>query len=171
MKELRGESYWHVTDRGGILLHNVRIGKGWCASISYFAKGELADAFTPYSQLAGGSDKERVWESVRATHFPDLPSRQKALFVFPSKENAERAIQEWYTGQDKVIVEVRLSMDVKLHIADARHLDHLPSLWPDATMRYWQGAITDNPRPEALVEGVVYFPGWEHEPFELMLSR
>lgn len=169
MHNLREEFYWHLTDRGDMLLHNVRLGKGWFASMSHLAKGNLATATTPYSLQNANSEKERLWEDVRAAQFAELPSRIKALFGFLSKDDAERAIREWFPDKDKVVVEMRVAKQAKVHLADARHLDSAEPEWPKAAIRYWEGKATEDPRPEAIIDGSVYFPDWEREPFGLMV--
>ncbi|MCY1371196.1 hypothetical protein D9M68_523400 [compost metagenome] len=165
MHDLRDEIYWHLTDRDGLLLNNVRVGKGWFPSVSHFAKGEMANAVTPYSLKNARSEKERFWEEIRATQFDKLPSRINALFGFLSKDDAERAVREWFRGEEKLVVEIRVAKQAKTHLADARHLDRHEPEWRNAAMDYWEGRVTEDPRPEVIIDGWVFFPGWEREPF------
>lgn len=168
MNELRPEFYWHLADSegvGSILLHNAHISQGWYCSVSHIAKGDLENALTPYSIFHTDKEKERLWELVRAKNFNDRPSRIKALFAFISLEDAERARREWYPNCDKVIVEMKVSKDANVHIADARHLDCEKAQWPEAAIRYWKEEETANPRMETVINGRVFFPKWEHAPF------
>ena len=168
MPSLNPEVYWHLTNPGSILLHNVRLSKGWLPSVSLIAKGDLKNAVTPYAMVNANSEKERLWEEVRKKQFTDRPSRIKAFFAFVSKEDAERAMPEWFPGENKVPVECSVVEGSSVHVADARYLDHDEPHWRDAATRYWQGDRTEDPRLEAVIDGLVYFPKWEQEPFGLM---
>lgn len=165
MYDLRPDVYWHLTHRGDILLHNVRLRKGWGYSVSAFAKGELENAVRPYSLVNANSERERLWEEVRAAHFTDCPSRIKALFASVSKEDAEWAMREWFTEQDRIVVEMKAAVGAKVHVADTRLLDCAEPQWREAAIRYWNGDRTDDPRLEVVIDGWVYFPNWEREPF------
>ncbi|MCV3239685.1 hypothetical protein [Mesorhizobium sp. ZC-5] len=166
---LKPETYWHLTDRSAFLLNNVHLGKGWTASHSFTARFDgLAEIGTPYAFHASRDDKEQQWESVRNERFSHLPSRQKALFLFTSKDDGERAMEEWFPGCEKLLLEARITSATAVHVADARHLETTQPLWPEAALLYWEGILTPDPRLEVVVDGPIYFPNWQHPPFGLL---
>jgi hypothetical protein len=160
--EVADTSYWHLNDRNGSLLHNARLGEGITATISALAASPgMEGVVTPYSLLRKDAEKEQVFEAIRQQHFPSHPSRNKALFAFESKAAAERGLREWFPGESRRIVEVRLVAGLsRSHRADARWLDRGPADWDESARRYWAGALTPDPRLEVVIDGAVYLPEW-----------
>ncbi len=157
------KDFWHLTHDGGILSHNVLLYQGYYKSIS--AENPFADPrgfVTIYGAYAQLSEKEKTWERIRKTEFPDRPTRFNALFLFESKELAENAATEWFGDERRLLVRVRLISDSRRFRADATWLDNVSAdNAEDRARHYWEGEMTNNPRPEIIVCGWVYFPDWE----------
>lgn len=168
-----GLTFWHLTTTDNFLLNNARLGKGWTASVSYFVEMEGNDGFvTPYSMLHRDKDKEAVWEAVRQQKFPKLPSRMKALYAFLTQTDAESALSlgGWFEEESRVIIAVQPSPNAVVHVADAGWLDSRADHWTASASEYWSGAKTDDPKPEVVLHGQFYCPGWREPPFGLLGS-
>ncbi len=158
--DFRPETFFHL-ERSELLVNNAKVGKGWIYSASYMATiPGLENATTPYAFGNHHKDKEEIWESIRATEFADKPTRIKALFVFPSLEDAERAATGWFGGESRTLLEIRIPRTSLLHVADARCLDSQKPGWEDAARSYWRGEITSAPHLEGVVFGAAYVQNW-----------
>lgn len=155
--------YWHLTCPGNFLLHNARLGQGLTQSVSAVADFPgLQNAVSPYGIGARSNPKEQEWERVRLTVDNALPTRLNGFFVFETEGLAQRAQAEWFGEENRTIVRVRAVEGASLHRADARLLDSSDSSqWDDRATMYWRGDMTDDPRPEIIVKGPIYFPDWE----------
>lgn len=159
--ELGEPLYWHLTQRNDILLHNVRLGEGICWTVSMITEQPgMQDAVTPYSLLRHDTSKEQRFEAIRKQHFPDHPSRDKALFLFVSKDDAQRGLRDWFPGEARQAVEARIVAGSRWHQADARWLERPPAEWDNSARSYWAGEITADPRLEVVIHGGLYFPEW-----------
>jgi len=155
--------YWHLTHDSGMLPHNVFLSKGFSFSISAVnLMDNLQGAVTPYGSGALFADKEQAWEAIRKAEFPDLPTRINALFLFESREVAQRATAEWFDKENRVLVRAQLANGSRTFRADARWLDGATTDNAEhRARRYWSGEMTPDPVPEIIVCGLVYFPDWE----------
>lgn len=163
------QDYWHLTHLKGRLLHNAYIGKGFCWSISgaNLMPG-MENAVTDYGLNARFSDKEADWELVREHEFPFLPTRLNALFLFDDEEVASRAANDphWFGDEKRELVRVRIIDGAREFRADARWLDSAgPGQCDERARRYWSGEMTNEPMPEIIICGLVYFPDWQQPPF------
>lgn len=162
---------WHILDPdfGEILLHSVVVGEGWLHSASAMAATAPPGFVSPYwaKTMMGAVDprKEAVWEAVRKDVSPDLPSRMGALFLFPTKEEAETSLTDWFKDSGRsIFLRVRMPFH-SAHLADGKWLDCIEREWIDCATRYWLGEMRVAPRRELVVDGRVYFPDWKMPPF------
>lgn len=161
--DFRPDTFFHLEDNG-LLVHNAKIGKGWIFSASWMAAMPgLENATTPYAVGNRHKDKEDLWERIRRSEFERCPTRIKALFLFPSREDADRAATLWFGNerQKRTLLEIRVPAASVLHIADARHLDAAKPDWEEAARMYWRGEMTDAPHPEAVLFGRAYVTNWK----------
>lgn len=162
--------FYHLADE--ILLWNVRLHEGLCPSVSVLNEAEAEHGFvTMYGAFRGQSAKERLWESIREADFPEVPTRQNGFFLFESGQAVQTAREEWFPHDPRPVVEVRIVTGSVVHRADARWLDAVQADWNEASRRYWTGDMTDDPRVEIILKGLVYFPGWREHPFGQPLPR
>lgn len=167
IEEIDETTYWHLVPASGInawmFFNNAIVGKGLIHSVSFMIELDpnLVNAQTPYSIGTSEAEKERVFENVRLTRFPDLPSRLKAFYLFPSAEVADRAQREWFASEPKIAVRGWIAQGAKVHEADAQLLRGFKENWVRNAEHYWSGEKTDDPIPELLVHGSLYFPDWE----------
>ncbi len=158
--------FWHVVSPHGFFHHNVRCGRGELASVSCAIATDpnLEKAQTPYSIARLSDVKEAVFEYVRQADFPDRPQRLKALFVFDDLALAQRALKEWFPNEHRLLYECRIVCGSSIHKAGALWLNARVAQFEEHAARYWQGVMTESPFPEVIVNGALYFPGWESFP-------
>lgn len=164
---LMPEPFWHLSHpTAGFLLHNVPLAEGLCVTISEVNRlPDLESAISLYGLRAKSDEKEIVWEAVRSTLNPNLPGRRGAMFLFDNLKVARSAMLLWFPREQRDLLEARVVQGSRLHKADAKWLDCDRDRWKECARNYWSGAMTDDPVPEVLVDGAVYFPGWRSPPF------
>lgn len=155
--------YWHLVGTSWLFRNNVRVGNGALLSVSACIEAEpqIQNAQTPYSFARRGDAKEELFEEIRLAGYPHRPSRLKTLYVFDDFTLVQRALIEWFPNKNKIVHECRILLGSNTHKADTEWLNGLPEQWPGNAKRYWEGAMTETPFPEVLVDGAIYFPGWE----------
>jgi len=163
--ELLDFPFWHLVSKDGVFsdvfYHNVNLGEGILATVSLIAYSETINGFqTPYSFSRINDEKEMVFEQVRESLYPHLPSRFKSLYVFDLIETADKAKEEWFVNNQKDILECRIVDGSVLHRADATWLECSKPHWGENAKKYWSGETSDSPFIEVLVHGLVYFPKW-----------
>ena len=169
-RKIQIQTYWHLVPSSGvyaeIFCHNVHIGKGALLSVSagIEAEREIENAQTGYSLAHRNDEKERVFEEVRGESFPARPSRLKALYVFDDESFSKRAQQEWFADETKVAHECHALARSIIHHADTFWLNAHPDQWRDYANKYWSGEMSENPFPEVLIHGALYFPYWQQLP-------
>lgn len=99
--------------------------------------------------------RELIWESVRATHYPDKPSRQKCIWVCCGADNLEYWKPHLSNKKDDLFV-YRVELEGVTHEASDEHLmkDDMP--YEEALLmahRYWKGEIANPLAKETLFEG------------------
>ncbi|MDE2888529.1 MAG: DUF2441 domain-containing protein [Gemmatimonadota bacterium] len=104
--------------------------------------------------------KEYIFEEIRASEFPQIPSRMRCLFLFEAEhdKDAEVYLQKMgypLTGRSLIKVE---PVDGKsaTHRTDAKLLDVNLSRQPEvaaAARKYWKGTSDPVALPEVLLEG------------------
>ena len=104
--------------------------------------------------------KEYIFEEIRTSEFPQVPSRMRCLFLFEAEhdKDAEVYLQKMgysLTGRSLIKVE---PVDGKsaTHRTDAKLLDVNLSKQPEvaaAARKYWQGTSDPVELPEVLLEG------------------
>lgn len=161
-------TYWHLAHpTAGFLLNNVAANEGICWSISEIRKTPgLEKAASPYSsKFFMGDKKEIVWGQVRINVNPRLPSRNGAIFLFEDEEMALTIMAKWFPTELRHLLEVRVVRDSSILRCDSKWLDCNEDQWKKNAFHYWSGNMTSDPIPEILIEGAVYFPGWQRKPF------
>jgi len=89
-----------------------------------------------------------------------LLSRIKTLYVFDEYSLVERSQVEWFQHDPKEIHECRIIKGSNFFRADTIWLNCSQDQWQERASRYWNGEMTDDPFPEVLVHGALYFPNW-----------
>ena len=167
VREIADKQYWHLVPSDGmsaqIFRNNVRVGKGALLSVSagITVEPEIWNAQTPYSMVRINDEKERIFEQTRQAEFPACPPRMKTLYVFDTLDLVERASEEWFQNERKIIHGCRVISGAVTHKADTVWLNSTEDQWLVNSRKYWNGTMSDNPFPEVLVHGAIYFPDWE----------
>jgi hypothetical protein len=165
-RHIDDQPYWHLVAAGGLFYNNVRAGKGALLSVSAAIEAEPAieNAHTPYSLSRMQDGKEKIFEEIRKSKYPNCPSRLKSLYVFDDYGLVERALKEWFPNERKTPRECRLLLDAVTHKADTVWLNANSDQWMQNSEKYWQGEMTQSPFPEVLIHGALYFPDWQTYP-------
>lgn len=165
--KLQEEPYWHLAHpTAGFLLNNVALSEGICWSISAINRMPgLMNAMSPYTWRIMNDRKEQVWERIRTEVNPELPSRKGAIFLFDREDLILDIMSKWFPTEMRHLLDVRVVSGGKMHRGDSKWLDCAEDLWEKNAYQYWSGGLMDNPVPEVLIEGAVYFPGWKRPPF------
>ena len=169
-REISEKQYWHLVPNNGVnammFYNNVRVGKGALLSVSAGIKAEphIENAQTPYSFSKLGDGKETVFESVRKDTFPTHPSRLKSIYLFDDYSLVERALAEWFSNESKIAYECRVLTGSVIHKADTTWLNCNSINWEEYANKYWAGTMSDDPFPETIVDGAIYFPIYETFP-------
>jgi hypothetical protein len=160
------QPYWHLIAAGGLFYNNVHVGKGALLSVSAGIEAEpvIENAHTPYSLSKMQDGKEQVFEEIRKARYPTRPPRLKSLYVFDDYGLVQRALREWFPNERKTPHECRILLGAVIHKADTAWLNANSEQWRQNAEKYWQGAMTQNPFPEVLVHGALYFPDWQKFP-------
>jgi len=155
--------YWHLARFGWSFQNRGRAPQRMLLSVSAGIETdpELNDSLTPYSLSRRCDPKESVFEQVRRARFPHRPSRLRALYVLDDYSLVVRALAEWFPSERRVVHECRLLAGSVVHRADAVWLDAPRREWASNAEKYWGGVETEQPFPEVLVHGGIYFPRWE----------
>lgn len=163
--EFHDHEFWHA-DPLGIIIHNAKLRGGWTASVSYSIENtpDLSDAATPYAVFHQDKEKEEVWERIRRDEFPARPSRLNALYLFMSKADVDLAMASWWRGEQRIICSLRVPKVSILHVADTRLLDARAEDWEENARKYWDGIMSDNPFPEAILHGLAFIPNIDGYP-------
>lgn len=164
IREISETPYWHLVPNKGsdamMFYNNVMIGKGVIGSISALIKThpDLEGIQTPYSLSRLGDAKEAAFESVRKLIYPEHPSRLKSFYLFDDYNIVEKALNDWFSNEQKTIHECRVISGSVIHKADATWLNCSSDNWEENANKYWSGIMSDNPFPEVIIHGSIYFP-------------
>jgi len=102
--------------------------------------------------------REELFERVRLSDFPQLPSRKNSIWV-TNKELVPNWNQQILRGQlteETRIFEVSLDQDSNIHNADQYYVEIEAFSIEDIEERaqdYWKGNLSKNPMIEVIVEG------------------
>ena len=104
--------------------------------------------------------KEYIFEEIRASEFPQVPSRMRCLFLFEAEhdKDAEVYLQKMgYSLTERSLIKVEpVNGKSATHRTDAKLLDVNLSKQPEvaaAARKYWQGTSDPVELPEVLLEG------------------
>lgn len=168
--EVSEKPYWHLVPTHGtnamMFYNNVHIAKGALLSVSAAIRSEphIENAHTPYSFSRLGDKKEFVFERVRNDKYSACPSRLKSIYLFDDYSLVERALAEWFQSAQKTVHECRVLTGSVIHKADTVWLNSFPDGWEVCANNYWAGRMSGSPFPETIVDGAIYFPGYERFP-------
>lgn len=157
------EQLYHAFDPNDwTFRHNVKVGHGRVVAASFArAIGELPlGAMSPYEAFMTERAKEEVFERIRAEDFPKCPTRLGSIFLFPDRETADVANEQWWANQ-RVLLPAHIITARRVGVFDSRKLDARQDAWIDAAREYWGEFYTQNPRLEIVVEGAIQLLGWE----------
>lgn len=146
--------------------NNVMVGQGAILSVSAGIRAEphIESAQTPYSLSRLGDGKEEAFEKVRKNTYPMHPSRLKSIYLFDDYSLVQRALAEWFSNEQKNIHECRVLIGSTTHKADATWLNCYQNDWQECAQKYWAGTMSENPFPETIVDGAIYFPSYVNFP-------
>lgn len=102
--------------------------------------------------------RELTWEEIRRNEFPDLPSRQRCLWLIPSKDKIPFWMNKLLGGNSTEFQILRVSAQGKIHSASEALLmsdsqSHTKTI-KDA-QKYWLGHIDDPETEEVIFEGKI----------------
>ncbi|MBC8462319.1 MAG: hypothetical protein H8D67_30485 [Deltaproteobacteria bacterium] len=165
-RQIDDKPYWHFVSPSSFFYNNVRFGKGALLSVSTGIQAEpgIEKAQTLYSLSRTHDEKEKVFEEIRQTGFPACPPRLETLYVLDEYRFVERAQKKWFLNDPKEVHEYRILIGSITHRADTVWLNSLPEQWRDYAQKCWNGEMSQNPFPEVLVHGALYFLDWETFP-------
>ena len=170
--QLLPSTFYHLAHQDSHLFWNVFLSKGFLISDSVTALTEgLQDVTTPYAFSRQDDPKEKLWERIRESEYPQKPSRKKAFFLFDEQDTALHAKETWFPGEERRILNVRVLCGSMLHRGDSRWLDSFVNEWEENARKYWAGEMTKDPTPEVILHGVAFFPDWEEPPFGSLLGK
>ena len=100
---------------------------------------------------------EFIWEMIRISEFPNMPSRMDSLFLFDNKENAME-FKAKFRNLDYQLVDVNL-LGGSTKSFDMNWFSNVPCDIPlsevnEYARNYWKQAHTKNPVIEVLYQGV-----------------
>lgn len=100
---------------------------------------------------------ELIWEAVRESEFPQMPSRVNSVFLFDNIKNAQNFYSQYRDQQQYKLVEVHLAAD-SFHSFDMNWFTDVPADITIAEIKeyarnYWSKKHTDNPVIEVLYQG------------------
>lgn len=149
-----------------ILLNNAAKGGGYVNGLDVL----LADLNLRSHKHGAGLDAENFLEKVRIQEFPSRPSRLRSYFLNQNKSIAEIRQHTLKRAPSKVVQCYLLKSFHKIHFADMGLYEKLDggNLDIGIARKYWTEFTPKSPdedlRLEILVEGDLYFPGWQSFP-------
>ena len=142
-----------------------------CGYLESYSSSNSRTGFQQQTMWATHGDpgvraRECRCEETRAKLFPHRPSRKNALFLLDAA-SVIAAKNKWYNDNvQKYVLRVKVAHDANLHRADVNWFDHPDFFNSDEVVRnYWEGVLTRHPIIEVIVDGWVYFPMWNEDPF------
>jgi len=130
-----------------------------------FSAGHWRQGFDEYSMRVEGRDPIAPWrmagefiiEHVRASAFPDRPSRLNCCFAWPDEENARlcvnqspghciEVVEPVLPDARRFVADFALLLSRNLHQIDAKFLPHVMTV----ARQYWTGGKAQ--APEVLIE-------------------
>ena len=137
-------------------LENVMNGNINCSElprVAYYA----AKHFAMYA-------RELIWEDIRKTEFPHLPSRKHCLWLIPDLEGLRYWIDNLELKKGEFEYKIaRVEAQGKFHSADESLLGHESEPYPQTALRarkYWSGEMSDSRKVEVLFEGSLKVVGF-----------
>jgi len=100
-------------------------------------------------------NRELIFEQIRLEQFPDKPSRQKCMWVFPQeRETLQLRMSQLKTPNAKIY---ELNLTGKIHRSDYQRLELIsisPAMIAQSAIAYWNGTGGNNaPTDEVIFEG------------------
>ncbi len=134
----------------------LQAGKGELSSASLIREfnPSLHGAVSRYEVLHQDKEKERVFEQVRISNYPNQPSRLGAIFLFPDLSTAKRVDAMWWGGH-RNIHEATIIQGYKVLRADSQWLNCTPENYTQNAHNYFKGALSPDPIVEIVVMGTI----------------
>lgn len=151
--ETQKKEYSVTTDKGDMLIPGAHfIG---CVARNEINSPNTANIANDLIKHFVAYVRELIWEDVRKSEFPHLPSRQRCIWLIPSREGVTFWLNRLgLKGQDFQIARVRLQG--RFHVGSDEHLlgDSEPmSLTIKRARQYWLGIHDSEATQEILFEG------------------
>lgn len=164
--QLLPRRFYHLAHQDSLLFWNVYLSKGFLISESVTALTEgLEFVTTLYAFTRQDDPKDKMWERIRQSEYPQKPSRMKTFFLFDERTTALRVRENWFAGEERHLLKARVLRGSLTHKGDSKWLDSFENDWETNARRYWAGEMTEDPVPEVILHGVAFFPDWEEPPF------
>jgi hypothetical protein len=164
--DLRRECYWHLTPaQGSHLLHNAHNGQGICWSTSAIRRAEPDAAAVTFYGAFGNVDRRTLGSAFERPSTKTYRPGNTPSFLFDDKAMADRSLETWFPNEKRLLLDARVDTNARTQRADSRWLDCDATQWAENAERYWRGEMSEDPLPEIVVDGAVYFPGWKEKPF------
>lgn len=156
------ELFHAIDPNDGMFCHNIALSKGQLIAVSLArqAHPEWEGILSPYEAFTREREKETIFERVRASIYPNCPPRLGSIFLFPTREAADKANSDWWSNQRQILL-AKIVQAPRVGTFDAKLLDATSDEWEKSAHRYWSGEMTYNPSPEVLIDGIVQLYGWE----------
>lgn len=132
---------------GKQLLNAVCSGQASCLNVAEIAL-DIVDHLVTYV-------REIIWEDIRKSEFPHLPSRQRCIWLIADVEGLKFWLQN-LDLEEQVFQILKVKVEGKLHIANDEHLltDSEPMLKTiERARQYWSGSKDNATSREILFEG------------------
>lgn len=138
-----------------------------CDPVRYISREELYDFTYNYVEIINETglfydySKEHylwefIWEIVRNSEFPEMPSRMNSVFLFESVDEA-RNFKEAYRESDYILANIEL-IEGETYSFDMNWFSEVPCDVPLSEIKeyvrnYWSQNKTDSPVIEVLFQG------------------
>lgn len=107
--------------------------------------------------------RETIFEEVRLTHFPQLPSRERCLWLITPSDNQNSIFEKWIAElakNNEPLQILKLKCSGKIHYANSSYLNTFVggfNKFRELSFKYWSGFDSEptSPETECLFEGFV----------------
>lgn len=148
--------YLAADDSDVMFHHNLKFCKGILQSPSMMRELDpnLSGVVSRYEAVHTDREKEAVFEEVRKAHYPHIPSRMGALYLFPDLDTAIKANQRWWGGKCSLYGAI-IQKGSSSFTADSKWLDCTAAEFEESAHSYFSGERTNDPCLEVIVMGTI----------------
>lgn len=147
--------YYLAADPTDVMFsHNLKILDGLMFSASQMRAHDpsLSGLVSHYEFAHKDRAKEAAFEDVRQSHFPGVPSRMGAIYLFNDLNTAKKANGKWWNNQ-RELYRAEILPGSNFHVADSTWLDCTPANFTVNAHEYFSGNVSSTPFLEVLVMG------------------